>query len=151
MEWPEWLSEARLALFISAASATFTGLSLAFTRRLARNDSKRMKRRELVCEPRITRREPDDGKRYISIDIKNLEPYAATVTAVRIKRGRALLVRDPTAYQTASADVPSRRQFFQVRIPGQNERPVRIKLIADSEVVSRDIETEWEWLDGTKR
>lgn len=145
------MDKADWAFAISMVSAIAAVASALFTWRQSALTKKGMKRKDVACEPRITKRRPDDGRRYISIDIRNLEPYAAIVTGVRVRSGRALIVRDPTAYESAAADTPSKRQPFRVRISGHNENPVRIKLIADTDLATRDLETEWEWLDGTKR
>lgn len=168
---PEWLTEARAAIFVSVLSAIFTGLTLRHTRRLALNDTARMKRKPLVFEKSISDATNElSGWSYIQIAVRNLEPVGARITGVKVKHKHQRILTRADAYSeaqnpfgertTLKADLPELRQTDIVRHVGPcgatqsqsgSSPGDTIYLSVYVKGVDRleDVEIVWQWADGT--
>lgn len=174
MEFPVWLTEARLAIIVSVTSAAFTGGSLWYTRRLALNDTARMKRKPPAFEVRTypVREKPD----WMSVDIvaRNFEPVAVNITGYRHKGRQVLLVhpdqimRDSGLGMEPCVDglrnemgAPAISERAGIGAGGAQEtrstaphamRPTEHLTIYARGPFRRDRFTvEWEWADGAPR
>lgn len=176
LDWvnlPEWLTEARVAIIISILSATFTGLALPYTRRLALNDTARMKRKPLVFE-KVIRDEASElpGWSRLEITARNLEPVAANIIAIKVKRRRQMILSYDDAFEeegniwgertTVKKELPALTRCVIPRVVnplGTAQHPRGFTpsdtayLSAFVKGVDRvsDIEVEWRWADGKKR
>jgi hypothetical protein len=157
-----------LALWVAIASACFTGGSLFYTRILARNDSKRLKRTPLSLEMEIYKEESKRDWDCLHLVIRNLEPAAAKVLSLQSKSkcSRLLLESDarnetdaygtPTGFDVSKAaqkvDIDVRiPNFGRVDIEGNNLSNVPLRLYAKGVSSVKDLHMDWQWSDGTKR
>lgn len=167
---PEWLTEARVALGIAILSAIFTGFSLRYTRRLAINDTNKMKRKELVVEIALTGPSADlPGWEDANIVVRNLELVAAKNIAINVKkRGQRILTRNDAFDETGpafaleptiKAELPVLQRCSIMRSinpQGTPERPqgfspsdtIYIRVFVQEVSKVSDFEVEWEWADG---
>lgn len=92
--FPDWVTESRVAIAISLASAAFTAGSLLYTRRLAINDSIRMRRKTPVFEVSADSLPEKPEWLRVHVVARNLEPVAVDITGYRHK-GKAVVLVDP--------------------------------------------------------
>ncbi|MCL4065316.1 hypothetical protein M3484_01835 [Pseudomonas sp. GX19020] len=154
MNWPDWLSEARLALIISTMSFLAASVAAFFTWRQSAHAKAALKRKELAIAPYITRKPTDDGLRYVRISIRNLEPHEARLTEIRSKKRATLIKMDPRKHQISSENDFGRERPVNIRVmpsPDQAAGGMAVYLIANAELETKDLEFSWHWVDGTKR
>lgn len=91
--WPEWLTDSPVAIIVSLMSAAFTGGTLFYTRRLAKNDTAKMKRSTLVSElsPYLSTPTRPGWEDY-QLVVRNLEPVGAVVHSIRSKRRGSCII-----------------------------------------------------------
>lgn len=155
-----------VAILIAALSATFTGLSLLHSRKLAKNDSLRMKRKSVSWELHSAQSAGNEPWIGWYLVVRNVEPYSAKVTGARAKprQGFLLLATDaqsqedvygnPSGFDTtlAGREIIISRQVHPTGtatgMPGVS--PVQtIRLFTQGISSVKDIDLKWEWSDGT--
>lgn len=147
----EDVDKADIAIAIAGISALFTGLGLLYTRRLAINDTRRMKRKGLAIEPWVARKRIDDGGRHVRISVRNLEPYSAHLTRIHVGRNSSRFRLDPQRMPNAEGDNLGRERNISVRIPPGPTKEVAIYLLTAGDIDPRELRVDWHWVDGTKR
>lgn len=93
------IEKADVALAIAVLSAVFTGWQAIYTRRLAKNDTERMKRRKLIIEKHFEPMPDQPEWHRLRLTCRNLEPIAARVLAIRAKGPRLALLDYEDAYE----------------------------------------------------
>lgn len=139
-----------LALFISFTSALFTGGGLIYTRRLAVNDTKKMKRKHPAIEPHFSVRPGHEGWTFIKLNIRNLEPYEIRLTGIFGRPADATFYLDPQTNQHSTKESAARSRAINVRILPQGSAMTSIRLYAKGIQKARDLRIDWEWIDGAK-
>ena len=165
------MDKADWALAIAALSALAAFWGALYARRLARNDTERMKRRPLVFEyePTRTNATHPDWIDYLLV-VRNLEPVGAIMTAIRCrtKTGAVLLKSD--AYKTDGGGetddlltaIPEYREItLQTRIgprrtavghqPTQPGDTLYLWIMTKNLRSKDDLQIIWSWADGQKR
>lgn len=79
MDWPAWITEGRVAIGISLVTAVFTGV---YTRRLAINDTNKMKRKEPVLEALLADSENFEGWKECRVTVRNLEAVSVDIRSI---------------------------------------------------------------------
>nr|WP_111299408.1 hypothetical protein [Paracoccus saliphilus] len=172
VNWPDWLTEARAAILISLASASFTGLTLVYTRRLAKNDTARMKRKEPIFEIEMsTSSDVPDGWTSLLVTARNLETVSFDLTAISTKRRNQFIIRTSDTYEGNSRNpwiehkrlevIPERREVLmgmRVAPAGTPRHPDGITpsavehtwLLTKGVNGRGDLVFHWLWSDGKK-
>lgn len=170
MSWPEWLTEARIALAVSLISAIFTGGGLLYTRRLAKNDTARMARKLPIVEAAFSRRDAPEGWNSCQLTIRNQEPVSIRLLTVAVRRRGVLVAlesdaRTPGEHPWETGPLmthpPGKSRIdlgWTVAPEGKKYRPdsagpfdtVHIYLITKGATSAKDFRFEWEWADGQK-
>lgn len=169
---PEWLTESRAAIAISLVAAAFTGMTLKYTRRLALNDTEKMRRTGLIVEFIFNENDASPpGWQSCDVVIRNLEPLGARVEALRVRRKNAEIVEHKDAFVSPKGGDPFARPVLIQELEGKRElslnfdlKPVgtqrsrwgtgdtcRIGLFSKGVEARADLELVWEWADGQKR
>lgn len=164
----DWITEARLALIISSASAFMT---VFYTRRLARNDSERMKRKGLVFElhPGLINQSAMGWADNVLV-VRNLEPIGAIVESIRCRKKKASVhTREsatedhgtpwspeisPEAPPKAQREAPIGRRIAPAGSPRRDSSPgdtLHIWLLTQGVESLKDLDVSWSWADGQKR
>lgn len=171
IDWPSWLSEARVAIIISLLSAAFTGGTLWYTRRLAKNDTERMRRKPLVVEL-LPSRQADPTRHgwgdHLLI-VRNLEPVGAVIRSIRSRPRKSCVIyvdRHLVMPTTPSLDwvLPEELPETRSEKVDLTIRPVgavqsasgtpgdtlHLRLMAKGVSRPSDVFLDWEWADGKK-
>lgn len=155
-----------LAIVIAAISAAFAGSSVMYARRMAKNDSLRMKRKPIVWELGDPSRSNCGRWTLHYLIVRNFEPVGARITGAKAKPRRGILLLQQRAqnqrdeYGNASGfdDTEAARQIsFEHPIQPfgsvtslQGRGPVQtIGLFTKGISKASDLELKWEWADGT--
>lgn len=157
------------ALIVSIASAIFTFFSVVYARRLAVNDSERMKRKKIIYEVSCHHSPDFPGWFCVNITFRNLESVSAKIIAIKSKRFSSLKLsavafsnadgREPWAPPVPSPPSPLEAgNFLKVdlivdaqghlsNIPGSG--PIQhFTCFANQNLKSSDLILVWEWGDG---
>lgn len=175
-----WLQmdKASIALVISAAALAIAGLSAIYTRRLAKNDTARMKRKIPIFEISIAESATPDGWRSVRIVSRNLEQVAVNITGAKSRSRKVLLASwsDLNDGRQDSLLAPKPRTGFAGSLniaiaatlhphgtkpppPGSGPQARFAFSAADTATLSlyakgiskpSDIAVEWFWADGQK-
>lgn len=165
------MDKSDVALLLSAVSAVTAVGSLIYARRIALNDSARMKRKQLVFETSSTPCKEYPDWHSVTVIIRNFEPVSATVLRVKSKRhgawwsARARLLSNDYRYEmTESGPNPWSAQVERLPdhlakhdlemnrwVPetGVDNGVVSVSFFATKKVISSDLLLYWEWNDGT--
>ncbi len=161
------MDKSDLAIGIALVSACFTGGSLFYTRILARNDSRRMRRKPLSLEMDFVTDGETQGWDYLYLIIRNLEPTSARVLSLRAKRkGSQLLLADDARTETDAFGTPigfdptkaAQTVTLNRKIPpfghmienGTRQAEFQIYVYSKGISSAEDLKLDWEWSDGTK-
>uniref|UniRef100_UPI004047EDCA hypothetical protein n=3 Tax=Yoonia sp. TaxID=2212373 RepID=UPI004047EDCA len=167
------MDEARVAIIISTLSASFTAGSLIYTRRLAINDTNKMKRKTPVFEIELGGLSDELPEWNIAqIIVRNLEPVAARLTAISVKRRRQAILSRDDALDVRSDPFGGPIYKSKENLPIQSKTELRYKIgplgskgseygssPCDTIYVSvyvkgvtriADIKLDWQWADGRK-
>jgi len=166
------VDKADLAIAISAASALFTGVGLLYTRKLAKNDTERMKRKTPALEIGwINSESKIPGWEHPSFVVRNLEHVGLMVRGLRAKRGASVYLDHETRTgevgdfgERATAEtLPEKREALfpqPVKVEplgtpqsqsGRVGDTLHLWLYTKGVRSSTDLELLWEWADGQKR
>jgi hypothetical protein len=164
------LDKSDIALYVSVASAAFTGLSLIYTRILAKNDAARMRRKAPVFEARIPHpwRDGEDWLEW-EITCRNLEPVSLLIKGARGRPRQSAILDRQEAYieriggfgDLVLIDGPlpqDRESSFRYLVgPVGTQRSesgyspgdtVWLRLLTKGISAVSEIEFLWEWSDG---
>lgn len=171
--WPDGLSEARLAILIAVASASFTFWQAWSGHVVAQATRAAQKRKHPVFEIACTDG-PHDEWRHVSITSRNSEAVAATVTGYKY-RGRGVLLLSPSDLKNVAENALDAPEFVFPEMGGARTIKLRKELGAGGEQMNRSdlpgtarpteylhiyakgpfdrklLEVLWEWSDGTPR
>lgn len=177
MDWPTWLTEARLAILVSLASAAFSGGQFIYTRRLAKNDTQKMKRKAPVLEARFAESEHHEGWQRCFVVVRNLEPVSVDLLEVAVRSKSMRILLEAEEFKTVEGTEGRKQARLatselalkqSVKID-ERLRPVGARsanllgqgsLPADTESLSfltqgvrsvRDLRLDWAWADGQAR
>jgi len=91
--WPEWLTEARIAILIACASALFSW-------RLARNDTLKMRRKKPSLELQLRKSEyTPEGWAIADLVVRNLDVYSVDVKSVSTRQTTQKLCHSIDAWE----------------------------------------------------
>ena len=164
------MDKADIALLISGASVVCAGLSAFYARRMAKNDSERMKRKRLVFEVTVHPSRDYPGWSDVRVTVRNLEPVSATLNEVSVKRRGVKLLPYEAGFDSTVPYSPekvdrlpleSASERFTVRsrigpvdsrsdLPGQMP-VVYLNFFAKGDAQPKDLVFDWEWSDGAER
>lgn len=163
-----WLTEARAAIAIAVLSAVFSGAQTLYTRRLAKNDTAKMRRKHPALE--LQRQQDDaDGWKITVLMVRNFEPVGVRLLQIRsAKRGGRIIHQSDTTigdspYNSERVSPYPEKTAIQL---GYSIGPVgsirqhqgstpgaahTIMTYTKHIETVRDLKLEWEWADGQKR
>ncbi len=163
------MDKSDVALWASVISAAFSAFSVVYARKMAKNDSERMKRKRLVFEVQINAAKNYAGWSQASVVARNLEPVAATINAVRSRKAKIKLLPSeagkggtvPWDYTTReSLPAEDAKQLIAVTrfvdpvdtLPSviRNGPVCYFTFFILGNASPKDFEFIWEWADGEK-
>ena len=164
------MNKSDIALWISVVSEMSALASVWYTRRIAINDSERMKRKPLVFEINSAPSKEYDGWHSVHMTIRNFEPVAAGLVRLRLKkRGKLLPSKarwgsdlNPNPWDPVLETLPGHKAkdyldlSFSIEAQGHGSSlpgsvsSEHLHFYCDREVVTSDFAFEWEWADGAK-
>lgn len=172
--WPDWLTEARLALIIAIASASLTGWQAWSGYITARAATAAQRRKDPVFEIDSSVHEQDPAWVHIGITARNIEPVAVRISGYEY-RGRDVLLVNPDALQKDDADpffhrrliLDESKGFRTLKLsdsigPGGLQTPISkaphvsqptkyFRLLARGPFERSKFTVLWEWADGVRR
>lgn len=169
---PGWLTEARAALIISTVSAIFTGFSVRYARRMALNDSEKMRRKLPIVECSLRPSKDVPGWQTCNLVVRNLEPVTARLLRIRTRSKKSCLL-DPREAMAPKGAAPLPLKYVQAppekhivdgpwTVAPVGTRPsggllhigpddtAYITLLSKGVRSLKDLHLEWEWGDGHK-